>query len=43
MAPAVRKTLEDIYRDAVNCTGEQAAAWLVQMERAGRYVPDVFA
>jgi len=43
MAPAVRKTLEDIYREAVNCTEEQAAAWLVQMERAGRYVPDVFA
>ncbi|MBX3499413.1 MAG: cytochrome P450 [Alphaproteobacteria bacterium] len=43
MAPAVRKTLEDIYREAVNCSEEQAAAWLVQMERAGRYVPDVFA
>jgi cytochrome P450/NADPH-cytochrome P450 reductase len=43
MAPAVRQTLADIYKETVGCTDEQATVWLAEMERAGRYVPDVFA
>jgi cytochrome P450/NADPH-cytochrome P450 reductase len=43
MAPGVRKTLADIYKDSVNCSDEQASIWLGEMERIGRYVPDVFA
>jgi cytochrome P450 / NADPH-cytochrome P450 reductase len=40
MAPAVRQTLLDIYRDR---TGEDGAAWLAGLEAAGRYQQDVFA
>jgi cytochrome P450/NADPH-cytochrome P450 reductase len=43
MAPAVRQTLADIYKETVSCSDEEASAWLSEMERTGRYVPDVFA
>ncbi len=43
MAPAARQTLADIYKETVGCTDEQASIWLAEMERSGRYVPDVFA
>lgn len=43
MAPAVRKTLCDIYQETVRCSDQQASEWLAEMERRGRYVPDVFA
>jgi cytochrome P450/NADPH-cytochrome P450 reductase len=43
MAPAVRKTLEKIYQETVDCSDEDAAKWLLEMEHQGRYVPDVFA
>ena len=43
MAPAVRQTLADIYKETVDCSDEEASAWLSEMERTGRYVPDVFA
>src|SRR5262249_43551226 len=43
MAPAARQTLANMYKETVGCSDEQAAVWLAEMERAGRYVPDVFA
>ena len=43
MAPAVRQTLADIYQETVGCGAEEASTWLAEMERSGRYVPDVFA
>jgi cytochrome P450 / NADPH-cytochrome P450 reductase len=43
MAPAVRRVLEQIYQETVNCTDAEAASWLLEMEHKGRYVPDVFA
>jgi cytochrome P450/NADPH-cytochrome P450 reductase len=43
MAPAVRRTLEQIYQEIVPCSDEEAAKWLLEMEHKGRYVPDVFA
>jgi cytochrome P450/NADPH-cytochrome P450 reductase len=39
----VRQTLADIYKETVDCSDEEASAWLSEMERTGRYVPDVFA
>ncbi|HJQ59858.1 MAG TPA: cytochrome P450 [Vineibacter sp.] len=43
MAPAVRKTLADMYQETVGCSADEASTWLAGMERSGRYVPDVFA
>lgn len=44
MAPAVRATLVDIYRDATGASQEEADAWAEDVEnRRGRYVSDVFA
>lgn len=44
MAPAVRQTLTDIYREATGEPAEAAEAWAEDMERThGRYVADVFA
>jgi cytochrome P450/NADPH-cytochrome P450 reductase len=40
MAPAVRQTLLDLYRER---TGEDGAAWLAGLEADGRYQQDVFA
>ncbi len=42
MAPAVRATLTQIHQDATGCSNEDASLWLRDLERAGRYVPDVF-
>ncbi|MFI6796326.1 bifunctional cytochrome P450/NADPH--P450 reductase [Streptosporangium canum] len=42
MAPAVRENLARIYQDATGGTGEQATAWIAEVERNGRYVSDVF-
>ncbi|GAB4048663.1 bifunctional cytochrome P450/NADPH--P450 reductase [Catellatospora paridis] len=43
MAPAVRDTLAKIYQEAAACSDKDADEWLHDMEREGRYVPDVFA
>ena len=44
MAPAVRQTLIDIYREETGDTEGAAEAWADAMERDhGRYVADVFA
>jgi cytochrome P450/NADPH-cytochrome P450 reductase len=43
MAPAVRSTIERIYRDRQKCSDAEAHAWLETLEREGRYVADVFA
>ncbi len=42
MAPAVRETLERIQQEATGGTPEQAREWLQSLERAGRFVADVF-
>jgi cytochrome P450 / NADPH-cytochrome P450 reductase len=42
MAPAVRENLVRIYQDATGGTGEEATAWIAEVERNGRYVSDVF-
>lgn len=44
MAPAVRRTFVDIYREATGVTTEEADRWADAIERdTGRYVADVFA
>jgi cytochrome P450/NADPH-cytochrome P450 reductase len=44
MAPAVRDTFVQIYRDATGSTPQQAQDWADTIERdTGRYVADVFA
>jgi cytochrome P450/NADPH-cytochrome P450 reductase len=43
MAPAVRGTLAKIHQESSSCTDDEAARWIEEMERVGRYVPDVFA
>jgi cytochrome P450/NADPH-cytochrome P450 reductase len=44
MAPAVRETLMEIYRDETGASEEEAQAWADRVEREqGRYVADVFA
>jgi cytochrome P450 / NADPH-cytochrome P450 reductase len=44
MAPAVRQTFIQIYRDAVGATDKEAVAWADKVEHEqGRYVSDVFA
>jgi hypothetical protein len=42
MAPAVRETLARIHQEATGCSQAEAAGWLLALERAGRFVPDVF-
>jgi len=43
MAPAVRETLCRIRQEATGGTEAEASRWLREIEREGRYVPDVFA
>ncbi|MFM9928264.1 cytochrome P450 [Variovorax sp. H27-G14] len=44
MAPAVRETFVEIYRDAADVSLEAAMRWADKIEReTGRYVADVFA
>jgi cytochrome P450 / NADPH-cytochrome P450 reductase len=44
MAPAVRSTFIEIYKEAMGVGQEEADAWADKVEReAGRYVADVFA
>ncbi|ESQ85025.1 hypothetical protein AEAC466_04785 [Asticcacaulis sp. AC466] len=44
MAPAVRETLIDIYRDATHADEEGARKWADRIEHErGRYISDVFA
>ena len=43
MAPAVRATFVEIYRDALGVTPEAAESWAEKTEReTTRYVADVF-
>jgi cytochrome P450/NADPH-cytochrome P450 reductase len=42
MAPAVRETLARIHQEAAGCSEAEANGWLLALERAGRFVPDVF-
>ena len=44
MAPSVRQTLLDVYREATGASQERAEEWAEVVEREqGRYVADVFA
>ena len=43
MAPAVRETLIKTYQEAKHCSDSEASVWADDVERRGRYVPDVFA
>ena len=43
MAPAVRATLVKTYQEAKGCSASEASVWADDVQRRGRYVPDVFA
>ncbi len=43
MAPAVRATVAAILQEGEPCSDEEASRWVADLERAGRYVADVFA
>ena len=43
MAPAARETLARIHQERAGCSDAEAAAWLEELERRGRFVADVFA
>ncbi|HYF65853.1 MAG TPA: cytochrome P450 [Herpetosiphonaceae bacterium] len=42
MAPAVRETLIAMRQEAAGCSQAEAAGWLLELERSGRFVADVF-
>jgi cytochrome P450/NADPH-cytochrome P450 reductase len=43
MEPAVRKSLEDLYRAKANVSAQEAEAWQMNLRDSQRYLADVWA